>query len=98
MAATLYRDNWEQYAAICEAEIERRRAEQENAERTIRSWHKAALAMCDFAIGGDCKGVEDLYFDTAMSLPYYGADPDPLPCQHKLTANEQNATGGKNEI
>lgn len=57
--------------------------ELEKAQRTVRDWHKAALAMRDLAIRGDCKGVENLYFDTAMSLPFYGADPDPLPCRRK---------------
>ncbi len=64
-----------------DAEIERLLAAQEAAERTIRAWHKAARKMCDLAISGDCDAIQDFYFDTAMSLPFYGADPDPLPCK-----------------
>ena len=61
----------------------------ENAERTVRAWHKAARAMCDLAIKGDCDGIERLYFDTAMSLPFYGAYPDPLPSERNALAQTQ---------
>lgn len=45
-----------------------------NLIAAIQEWHKAALGMRDLAIKGDCKGIEDLYFNTAMSLPFYGAN------------------------
>lgn len=60
----------------------------QNAERTIRAWHKVARQMCDLAIGGDCKGIERVYFDAALSLPFYGVDPDSLPSERLLGAGQ----------
>ena len=51
------------------------------AERTVRMWHKTALQMRDLAIDGKCAEIERVYFDAAMSFPFYGVDPDPLPSE-----------------
>ena len=54
------------------------------AELTVRAWHKTARTRCDLAIEGNFKEVERVYLEAAMSLPFYGADPDPLPSEYKL--------------
>ncbi len=55
----------------------------EQAERTVRAWHQVALQMRDLAIGRDHEAIERIYFYAAMSLPFYGVDPDPLPSQRE---------------
>jgi hypothetical protein len=66
----------------------------QEAERTVRAWHKAAREMCDVAIGGDCKAVEKRYFHAAMTLPFYGADPDPLPSERMLVNAQRQPEPG----
>lgn len=56
-------------------------AARQEAERTIRAWHAAALKMRDAAIEKNWEEVERIYFDAAMFLPFYGADADPLPSE-----------------
>lgn len=69
------------------AEIARLRDALTNAEKTVRRWHREARAMCDAAINGDCKAVEKIYFDAALGIPFYGADPDPLPSEIALASS-----------
>ena len=47
MAATLHRDNWEQYAATCKAEIERLKAESEAHFRSAGIMAERILAQDD---------------------------------------------------
>jgi hypothetical protein len=53
----------------------------DKAVLTIRDWHTAALAMRDMAIDGKCDRIDDFYFNTAMKLPFYGAQGKPLPSE-----------------
>jgi len=62
-------------------EIERLREDLDEAVKTVRRWHRAALTMRDMSITGKVTEIELYYFNMAMSLPFFGADSEPLPSQ-----------------
>lgn len=66
--------------------IEKLRADLLAAEKTVRAWHRTALAMRDMSITWRSTEIDDFYIRAAMSLPVYGADPDPTPSQRAALA------------
>ena len=90
--AALREHGWSEAARAAD-EIERLRAELDQAVKTIREWHGVALDMRDMSITG--KGdIQDHYFNAAMRLPFYGCGSDPLPSQQRR-GHQQNTTGPK---
>jgi|SRR3990167_848331 len=57
MTATLHRDNWEQYAAICEQKITSLEAEIERLQAALSEYHELQRLAADHRISSELIGI-----------------------------------------